>query len=90
MLVQVPTKVHNYFTGLNKILGIFLKRKSNISLVEIPAVATPTDLRLSHKLFHLARTSLMNNKTLRVGDLDCNKIFAVAHANPPPLLTDTI
>lgn len=32
----------------------------------------------------------MNNKTLRAGDLDCNKIFALAHAKPSPLLMNAI
>lgn len=54
------------------------------------SLATLTDLCVCHKLFHLARTSLMNNKTLRAGDLDCNKIFALARANPRPSLTKAI
>lgn len=58
--------------------------------VNSPVVATLTDLCLRHKLFHLAWTSLMNNKTLRAGDLDCNKIFALAHAKPSPLLMNAI
>lgn len=69
---------------LTKQIYFIRDRTFPVNGINVIIVATLTKLRFRHKLFHLARTSLMNNKTLRAGDLDYNKIFALALANPSP------